>query len=71
MPQLALLAWLLPAAALPVIDIMILPHSHQDAGFIVTYSHVRDLVSDRCYETVFVRIHPPQRRDCFGVPPCE
>lgn len=24
-----------------LLDIVLLPHSHQDAGFIVTYSHVR------------------------------
>jgi hypothetical protein len=35
------------------IDIMLLPHSHQDAGFIVTYSHVRDKLCDRTYETIF------------------
>eukprot|EP01050_Picozoa_sp_SAG11_P005563 SAG11_NODE_397_length_9785_cov_3.709581_7_plen_230_part_00 len=35
------------------IDIILLPHSHQDAGFLVTYSHVRDRLADRCYETIF------------------
>ena len=35
------------------IDILLLPHSHQDAGFIVTYSHVRDKLCDRTYQTIF------------------
>ena len=28
-------------------------HANQDAGFLVTYSHVRDTLADRCYRTVF------------------
>ena len=59
-----------------VLDVMLLPHSHQvcmryrrpsksarceprcchaeqDAGFLVTYSHVRDTLADRCYRTIF------------------
>jgi len=35
------------------IDIHLLPHSHQDAGFIVKYSHVRDKLCDRTYESIF------------------
>ena len=35
------------------VEIHLLPHSHQDAGFIVTYSHVRDQLCDRTYETIF------------------
>jgi len=35
------------------IDIILLPHSHQDAGFIVTYSHVRDKLCDHTYQTIF------------------
>jgi hypothetical protein len=35
------------------LEIHLLPHSHQDAGFIVTYSHVRDQLCDRTYETIF------------------
>ena len=44
------------------IDIMILPHSHQDAGFIVTYSHVRDQLCDRTYETIFECLRDDPRR---------
>ena len=49
----AALPFLLSIAASATIDIVLLPHSHQDAGFIVTYSHVRDQLCDRCYQTVF------------------
>ena len=44
------------------IDIMILPHSHQDAGFIVPYSHVRDQLCDRTYETIFECLRDDSRR---------
>ena len=47
----ALCAAAAPAAGM--LDVMLLPHSHQDAGFLVTYSHVRDTLADRCYGTVF------------------
>ena len=45
-----------------MIDVMILPHSHQDAGFIVTYSHVRDKLCDRTYETIFECLRDDPRR---------
>ena len=51
-----------PAAPPAPFDILLLPQSHQDAGFIVTYSYVRDRLSEKVYQSVYEELSANSQR---------